>query len=375
MEQKTTTQFILDTTTSIQALVRLIKQKTERKNQEIERLENEARKDIVDGIKTMEILLQRVETLSSQAIEEQRNEMEILMEENILLQKKNEAHRKEIEILQSEIRKSQNEKHQMIEEHSKKIEEYEKMMNEKENEISNLENEVFTIFQQQSPLFSTTDEMNTNLMILKCQLDKKNNEIEELYREIKELRAENENLKNASEVNAQTSDVMWMTIIKGRNENNALRNRIDELLRGVGPSEADMFDGYVQRGELDEIKKWTGMKRFKKVCVIEGESDTLDWHHVKGKRNVLCIKVTQIGSVFGYFHRKEHPPVDNFILLRTTELLFSLRNLFNRPPLILKKNDGTKLVEVAPTEVSVPIITEEADSPPLCCLLFVGEEE
>ncbi|EKE41808.1 hypothetical protein ENUP19_0248G0082 [Entamoeba nuttalli] len=368
-------QHVVNTTTSLQALMKIVRQKTERKDADIERLEKEARRDVIEGIQAMEVLVEQIQNLSKQSVDEQQQEMDVLIGENIILQKKIETSKKEIELLQKEVRNYQEEKTHNNEEYEKKVEDLEERIKEKNNEISALENEILSTLQKHPSVLNTNEDNETNIMILKIQLKKKENEIEELAKQIDKLKSENEKLRTDVEVNSQTNDVMWMTIIKGRNENNSLKNKIDELLKGVvGSSETDIFEGFVQRGELDQIKKWTEMKSFKKVCNIEGDGDQNSWSCVKGLKNVLCIKVTQIGSVFGYFHSKEHPAVTTWNIPPTTDIVFSLRNLFNSPPIIIKQNVQNKLVENKPADVCVPIITEEIDSPCLCSLIFVGEK-
>ncbi|KAL7717989.1 TLDc domain-containing protein [Entamoeba marina] len=357
------------TTTSLQSLARLI---------QIERLEREARRDVIEGLQTMEQLLEKINILSTQSLEEHQHEINLLSTENISLKRSIDQNKKEIQLLQDKLRETTNEKEKLNALYENRIGQLEEELSLKDQEVDALENEVMKTVQEYSSRLSedsqnmkdSDDKVET--LQLKKQLRKQETTNNELINKLGVMVNEIEELKNAAELNSQTNDVMWMTIMKGRHENNALKIKIDELEKGIGPSEADIFEGYVQRSELSAIKEWVCIEHFEKVKSIEGDEPTHDWDIIEGLTNVLCIKVTQIGSVFGYFHRTAHPKVTAWDIPETTEIVFSLRNLFNHPPIVIKQNTNGKLVENRPADVCVPIITEEMDSPCLCSMILTG---
>ncbi|ELP85037.1 hypothetical protein EIN_079790 [Entamoeba invadens IP1] len=328
---------------SLELLMKLVREKAERKDGEIGKLEKDARRDVIEGFQAMETLIQQVVQIRKEADEEKKQELEILKAENLVLQKKVEVSKKEIEVLKAESSQSVVEKKRTSELYESRIGQLQQELVSKDTELGIISNELTIQNGSEGPIDDD--------IVTKIQEKRKQLEVEELRLKIEALKTEVDNLKAQAETNAQTNDVMWVTIMKGRVENNALKTQLDELEKGPLPDTEDIFEGFVQRGEFDKIREWTKISNYKKVGTIEGDGDENSWKMASGKSNILCIKVTQIGSVFGYFHRGPHPSLKTWRIPQTSETVFTLRNLFNKPPLIIKQLVNGKLEESKPVDL------------------------
>ncbi|ELP87534.1 hypothetical protein EIN_098610 [Entamoeba invadens IP1] len=351
-------------TSSLQALMRVVRQKTERKDGEIERLEKEARRDVIEGLQVMEALIKQMSEFTKESVEQQEQQFALIRSENALLQKKVEVCGKEIELLKTEQQHFELEKNTLFESYEERMAQLHMEITNKNKEIDRIENEILGVVNQKtiSEDFrgNTKEEGDAGKQI----------EIADLRNRIETLKKEVDNLKGQAEVNAQTNDVMWVTIMKGRNENSILKTLILEHQKGRVMKEIKMFDDAVLMCDYRKICLWTKMTNFEQIGKSENDGDEKTWSVVKGRKNVLCLKITQIGSVFGYFHSGEHPHVDKWSIPQTTDFVFSLKNLFNKPPVIFKKNINGKLEELKSNDVCLPIIVEEMDSPCLAALIF-----
>ena len=360
-----TIHHVVKVTTSLRSLTHILRVRTERKDGEIERLEREARREVIEDLRTIEQLVDKILELSETSAVEQNREAEAFGKETASLQKTVELNRKEIQLLQEELQESAVEKQRFGTIYEQRIQQLERELAAREEEFATLE----------ADLTPEAPAREADGPSLRQSLQAKNLEIDRLVRTNAELTSQVSELRKDAEMNTHANDVMWMAIMNGRNENNALRTEIEELRGGARDAEVDAFGGFVLQSEVQQLKAWTATRRFEKVCSIERANDHDEWKALWDVPGILALKVTQIGSVFGYFHRAPHPHCTSWDIPPTADLVCSLRNLFNRPPLIIKQNVRGRLVDNVPVDVCVPIITEEIDSPYLCVLVFRAVSE